>query len=1254
MKPLTRVFWSTLLLAFCSTASFAQEFTGHVRDASGAALAGANITVYNQLTNQEIKTKTTASGDYAVPYLKPGQYSVTAEMQGFEKQQRTNITLAADSTVAVDFALKVGSVSETVTVEAQEELLDTDNASRNETFSSKMVTEVPNNGRDVNMTATLSTSVNFFDVNDGSVTGTEYGSANFGGGWFTMSVNGGQYGGAFTLMDGMPNDSVAGSGPQLAQTLTSASMESVQDFKVIANAYDARYGNGSGGGFDTVIKTGTNALHGTVYEIMRRSWLNANPWITDYYANTPSAAANPAPQSTEDFYGFALDGPVVIPHIYDGRNKTFFFIQFDNRDQKTPGTTTDSVPDCATWNSAGQPCDFSNPATIGDFSKLYALGPTGSPVPVVLYDPLSGTPTNRNPFPNNIIPPCVGSTNRGPTGGACISPIAMKILSYFPAPNVAAPAGTNPYNDNYFAPWTSNAIVRNLMAKFDHNLTPADRVSLRGTLSLQRNGFANLFGGTFFPGPAGTGEGGDNRGWSIQPDWVHTFSPTLLLDVKASGGYADTEQHYTREGFSPATFGGGWTPALAAALGNFGTLFPQFNFTADGFSSLGATLPANVLSGTSFNFFPSLTWVKGKHTLHIGLDFRYRMEGFNGVPGGQGFQAPNFNVSNGWTQQDYQNSGLAFQGFDLASLLLGYADNGSTNIVVNRTYSSYYYAPFIQDDWKITSKLTLNLGLRYDYSPATTVRHNEQNYAFDTTTVNPVNSQINHALLPNHEAILGGFTFAGVDGNPRQAINTGKLGFQPRFGFAYAVDSKTVVRGGFEEMLTGPLLTYSSLIQDGLVGFSAQTTYIPSLNNMQTPNPIANIGNPFPNGITPISGSSLGLLTALGQNASFYDPNFKSQSYWGFSLGVQRQLSSHDILEVSYVGSKTYNLDQGNTNFTLGNDINLISPAWQKQCDQGFGGNPTICNNDLVPNPFYNVSAFGGAAAFSNAAPTISYGQLTRPLPAFGDIYEIVNNSRSWYNSLQTNVNHRWNNSLTLRAGWTWQKTLDAGAWADQRYNLRQRIVDPLDMTHKISISGVYNLPVGHGREFFGNDNRFVDAAIGGWELGSQYTFITGMPVTITGVDMHSYAKVPLEAENSIYTRAFAPCTNQWVQANNGSWSLQPVTGYVYSGTCDQYNFTLQPQYGITPNLEYTGIRARPTDLFDVNLSKFFDITERFKLQLRINAFNVLNHPQFGTVSEPYNGEWDTGPTDPNFGTYSKLAGSNNPRNLELNFKLLW
>lgn len=1250
MNSLRHLVLAVVILVISSAAAFGQEFTGHVKDTTGAVIPGATIIVHNQLTNQDLKTNTTAAGDYSVPYLTAGQYSLTAEKQGFQKEVRTNITLPADSTVAVDFVLKVGSVVESVTVKANELMLDTENANRNETFSSETVTEVPNNGRDVNMMAALSTSVNFFDVNDGSVTGTEYGSANFGGGWFTMSVNGGQYGGAFTLMDGLPNDSVAGSGPQLAQTLTTAPMESVEDFKVIANSYDARYGNGSGGGFDTVIKTGTNELHGNVYDIVRRTWMNANPWISDYYANTPSAAANPAPKSSEDFYGFALDGPVVIPHIYNGKNKTFFFLQYDYRDQKTPGTSTDSVPDCTTWNSTGQPCDFTNPATIGDFSNLYALGSDGSPVPIVLYDPLSGTPTNRNPFPNNMIPACVGNTQLGPTGGACINPVAMKILSYFPAPNVAAPAGTNPYNSNYFAPWTSDAVVRNIMGKFDHAFGSKDRFSLRGTLSLQRNGFANLFGGTFFPGPAGTGEGGDNRGWSIEPDWTHVFSPTLVLDVKASGGYADTEQHYTPQNFDPSVLGGGWSSGIVPELGTFGTLFPQVNFTADGFSSLGATLPANILSGTSINIFPSLTWVKGEHTFHIGLDYRYRMEGYIGVPGGQGFQAPNFQVGNGWTQQNYQNSGLAFQGFDLASFLIGYADYGNANIVVNRTYSNSYYAPYIQDDWKISRKLTLNLGLRYDYSPSPVVRRNEQNYAFNTTTVNPVDSQIDHSLLLNGGQILGGFTFAGVGGNPTQAIHTAKTGFQPRVGFAYLVTPKTVVRGGFEEMLTGPLLTYSSLVQDGLVGFSADTAYIPSLDNFQTPNPNANVGNPFPNGITPISGSSLGLLTALGQNATFYDPHFKSQNYWGYSLGVQQQLTSHDILDISYVGSRIYNLAQYNVNGTLGTNLNQISPSWQRQCDQGYGGDPTICNNDLVTSPFYNISAFNDATAFSNAASTISYGQLTRPLPAFGDIHEVVNNGRSWYNSLQTTVRHSWANSLTLQGGWTWQKTMDAGGWADQRYGLRERILDSLDMTHKVALLGVYYLPVGRGRTFLGNANRLADGVIGGWEFGSQYTFISGMPVTISGVDMNSYAKVPLQNEDPIYTRAFAPCTNQWIQDSSGAWSLQPVGGYIYSGTCNQSNFTLQPQYGVTPNLEYTGIRSRPTDLFDVNLSKFFQIKERFKLQFRINAFNVLNHPQFGTV--PY--EFDTGATDPTFGTYSKLAGSNNSRNMELQFRLLW
>jgi len=1244
MRPLNRAFLNALLVVFFSTGLFGQTFTGHVKDTTGAAVAGATVTIHNQLTNVDTPSRTTDAGTYTAPYLKPGLYSVSAEMNGFQKQTRTNISLDADSTVAVDFTMKVGAAGETVTVTADQVLLNTDNASRNDTFSSKAVTEIPNNGRNIDMTAVLSTSVNFFDVNNGSITGTETTNGAFGGGWYTMSVNGGQYGSAIVLMDGLTNDSVAGSGPALQQTLTTASMEAVEDFKVIANAYDARYGNGAGGGFDTTIKTGTNTLHGSVYEFARRGWLNANPWVTDYYANTPSAAANSAPESSEDFYGFALDGPVVIPQVYNGKNKTFFFIQYDEHKLKTPGTTTDSVPDCSSWNATGQACDFSNPNTIGDFSQLYALGPDGvSHVPIILYDPLSGTPTNRTPFAGNIIPPCVGTTNRSATGGGCVNPVAMKILSYFPAPNVAPPPGTNPYNSNYFAPWTSPTIVRNILAKFDHNFTNADRLSFHGSWYVNRNSFANLFGGTFFPGPSGNGEGGSSKGWSFQPDWVHTFSPTLLLNVRASGGYADTVQFYTRQGFNASTFGGGWTSSLVSQLGQFGTVFPNFNFTSDGLSSLGAQLPRNLISGTNFNLFPDLTWVKGKHTIHVGFDMRYRQQGYIGTPGGLGYVAPSFNIGNGWTQQNYQNSGLAFQGFDVASFLLGYADSGYTQPVVNRTYSSYYYAPFVQDDWKVTSKLTLNVGLRYDLSGSPTERHNSGNYAFDITSLNPVDAQINHALLPGGEPILGRFTFLGVDGNPRSSINLDKLGFQPRFGFAYAVNPKTVVRGGFEEMLTGFLITYTSLATDGLTGFSAFTNYVATLDNGQTPNPNGSLGNPFPQGLTPITGASTGALTALGQGASFNDPHFKEANYWGYSLGVQRQLSTHDILEVSYVGSRTYNLHTAD-------NINQISPAWSKQCDQGFGGTPDICNNDLVPSPFYNISGFDNASAFSNTATTISGGQLTRSLPAFGDIFKSVNDGKSWYNSLQTTLNHKWNNSLILRVGWTWQKTMDSGAWADQRYDIRQRVIDPLDMTHKVSVSGVYNLPVGRGRMFLGNAHRFVDGAVGGWELGSSYTFITGMPVTIAGVYQNSPPKVPLQKEDPIYTRAFAPCANQWLQASDGSWSLQPVTGYIYSGSCNQSDFTLIPQYGLNPNIEYTGIRSRPTQVFDVNLSKFFAITERVKFQLRLNAFNVLNHPEFGTV--PF--EYDTGATDPTFGTYSKLAGNNPPRNVELALKVLW
>jgi hypothetical protein len=248
-------------------------------------------------------------------------------------------------------------------------------------------------------------------------------------------------------------------------------------------------------------------------------------------------------------------------------------------------------------------------------------------------------------------------------------------------------------------------------------------------------------------------------------------------------------------------------------------------------------------------------------------------------------------------------------------------------------------------------------------------------------------------------------------------------------------------------------------------------------------------------------------------------------------------------------------------------------------------------------------------------------------------------------------VKHQWNNALTLNGSWNYSKTMDAGGWVDQRYGTRDRNLDWLDMTHKITIYGVYQLPAGRGRKFMGNANRLVDGAIGGWELGSQYTFVSGIPVGFGGVDINHLSKVPLSVEDPAHIRAFAACTDLWNQDSNGSWSLQPITGYYsYSGTCSQPDFTEIPEYGRTPNIIYSGIRARPTDLFDVNFSKNFAIWENAKLQLRVDAFNVLNHQQFGTAQW----EYDTGAGDNTFGDIGKLWGATPPRNLQVVLKLAW
>jgi hypothetical protein len=1173
-----------MLVGFSARIALGQEFTGRVSDPSGAAVPKARITVHNLLTNDVISTQTNETGVYTVPYLNPGQYSVRASAVGFDTLVKNNITLEVGKTGVVDFVLKIGSVATTVTVEANV-ALDMGKADRGEVVENTRVTELPLNGRDPEMLTILNAGVTW--------TGSPQWQRPFDSTQSNTSINGGGNGNNVLQIDGVSNDS--GNGNGIVGYVPP--VDAVQEFKIITNPYDAQYGRGQGGVEDVTLKSGTNKLHGDVYEFARRSWLDADTWRNDW-VNGQNPGSSPKGQHKLDQYGAELDGPVVLPHLYNGRDKSFFVVQFENWNEEVPSTMVTSVPD-PKW-------------LTGDFSNLsYWNG--SSYAPVTVYDPLtlhadgSGNLV-RDPFPGNIIP------------SGRINQVAQTLLSYYPKPNLTPPSGTNPFANNYATQNPTTDLYRNVLGKWDQNIGQKDRLAIRFGYwerweVRSENGM---------PGLAKSGaEPFGQHGPAFTTDWVHTFSPSLIFDLRGSvivrfNGWNNGPQNFPMNSI-------GWSSS------QLGTHMPYMNISE--FAYLG-NQGANIDVENSAALLPSVTWIKGNHTFHIGADLRDLQQARKSVEDG-----PNFWIDRQWTQSNYidsqwtQNSGNS-----IASMLLGYATSGGTSTVAQAYWTRHYLAPFIQDDWKVTRKLTLNLGIRYDINTPVVERHNRVDYAFDTNAVNPVDALVNHSLIPGGGQVKGAVTFTGVNGNPRSYYAQNWTNIQPRVGFAYAMTDKMVLRGGFGEMFKNPIPGGNTL------GWSSNTNFNSTYDGGKTP--ADTLSSPFPNGIVQPTGSSTGALTDLGQGPWFINPHYKTPGIWQYSFGLQQEFLKGDTVEISYVGSQGFNQDSSD-------NINHWDPKYVATCNIEMGGNRHICddaNPGYTTNPFQGIAAFAGSSYYN--ASTIQYGNLTRPYVAVGDNSEYqLNDGRTWYNSLQVTGVHRQGRNLTLHGTWTWSKLMDSGGYADQTYRVKARWIDGNDFTHRITLSGVYDLPVGRGRSMLGNINRIADAVIGGWELGSLYVYQTGNPWGApSGLEYLHNAWVPRTNEHTSGHNTIRG-VNGCVADTNGDTGLHTVeaNNWTSSHTCSQFDLVVRPEYAATQNVTYTGIRIPSDHQFDTNLSKNFAIREDLKAQFRLEAFNTLNHPLW---QEGYDG----GANNSTFGTIPKgpWGQSNLPRQVQLALKLMW
>ncbi|MBI1899352.1 MAG: TonB-dependent receptor [Acidobacteria bacterium] len=1192
-----KLYIAGLLLVLMAAVASAQEFratiSGHVLDASGAGVPNAKIEAVHVATNETASATSDAAGAYSIPFLRPGVYKLTATAQGFKQYVRENLTIEVGRLVGVNIPLELGQVTESINVTAEAAILETQTASRVGVVTTKQVSELPLNTRNPFMLGAMMSGVTF--------RGAAIWQRPFDNGAIAQwSVNGGRESNNEFLMDGAPNNGQAGTNNIAYVPIVDA----VQEFSVQQNSYDAQYGKTGGGVFNVVLKSGTNDFHATGWEFMRRKPLDANT-----FQNNSIGAERPA--HSLDQWGFQFEGPLVIPKLVrkDGPIKGFFLGSFEGYHELWPQFLRNSFPEPEMRE--------------GDFSKLTAANGQ----PVTIYNPFTtrfaanGDPI-REPFPGNRIP------------ASMISPVARAVTKYMPVPN-AKTSGVRYATQNLLNPeYPAVDNFYNLILKFDFNIGDKHRAFFRHASNDRTE---NRCTNGICSGPGMAGQQPFQRiNDAYVLDWIDTLSPSLVLNVRAS------HNRFIEKGFGRDNAGFDLTSlGLPASLINQlpgPTYFGRWDL--NGYASLGRYQSINITN--NYGLMGNVTKISGPHTLKFGVDLRrihYIQQNSGNIL--------RFLGETRWTQRLYnQSEPTAGDGY--ASFLIG-GVTGSSNYPLYPFNRWWYFAPYFQDDWKVSRNLTLNLGLRWDYNGPPDEKYDRTDRGFNAALASPLARQIPADMLaayPQLRDLKGGLQFAGVDGNPSIISKRDLNNWQPRIGAAYQISSRLVMRGGYGLYYMNPNNNYLQF-----AGFSNSTPLIASLDGARTLVSGGLLSNPFPNGINLPIGSSQGPLTFVGRNFTWFNENFHTPYVHQFSYGFQFQLSTNGTIDFSYVGSRTAGANSQR-------DFNIPNLDFRKQCNLQEGGSPIFCNQQIT-NPFRGIEAFQGTSMYT--AARISRYQLARPFPQFsGNLLEQGrNDSNIWYNSLQINYNHRMGRDLTLLANYTLSKMVERWGFNDPHADVQQQGLYYNDRPHFFKFSAVWDLPFGRGKRIGGDAAGLVNKLISGWTFSTYTQISAGEPNNLPGnvIMLKDPRTVGGDWDGTVdwkahQVRGWNPCVLR--QFDDGSIRPQQFSINRGCGT-DPANYAWLMTAGYAPR--YTPYRSgqiRKQSLFntDMALAKMTQITERLRFQFRAEAFNATNYYFFGRDSN-----FNTNPNDPNFGTLfpsQAWIGNGYPRQIQLGFKVFW
>jgi trimeric autotransporter adhesin len=1116
-----QAFMALLLCSFGFADAYYGGLRGTVADPAGQAIADAVVKLKNEATNVERTIATNSAGEYVFNSVDPASYTISVEAGGFKAITRQSVMVSTQQFLTLDFKMEIGMTTETVMVNLEVPLVESSNASNGQVIDTQKLQDLPNLGRNPFLFSKLNNNV-------AAVGDPRFNRFQDQSGSSQISIAGGPIRGNNYLIDGVPiTDSIN-------RAVIIPSIEATQEVKVQANTYDASMGRTGGGVFNTTLKSGSNRLHGSLLGYTRQTdWLANNFFL--------NRSGTPRPDTPFYNYGASFGGPVVLPKIYNGRNKTFFWIAAEGYRQKSPLTNAFAVPTALERK--------------GDFSQSFDKNGNL----VVITDPITG-----QRFAGNIIPQ------------SRLNAVGLAIAAAYPLPNKSGiPYSGNNYNGSDVLTDRADEGI----FKLDHQFTSW----WKANASYLHYGSKEP-GGNPLQSIAGTGSVSYllfRKADAFQVN--NTLLPTTTTVVNIGFGFNRFPNNTLdiSNGFDQTTLG--FPASYVSKLQK--KAFPAITMT--NFASLGTANsgPAVYYSRT---MMAGVSKAVGRQSLKAGFEFRSISVDFTDVSATNGA----FTFAN-----DFQSKN------DLVNLLMGYPSSGSVTATTRLATNVPYYAGYFQDDYRLTSYLTLNLGLRYEWEAGVSERNDHYAVGFDPNATNPLQATSGYPTK-------GGIMFAGQNGYPSTCCDYSNKKIAPRVGLAYALGSKTVLRLGYGTFFAPITFTNNAGYAPG---YTQTTTYVASNDGLKTP--AGTLSNPFPSGVLQPAENSAGYLTGVGSSLTTWYQGSKSPIVHQYSFDIQRELPWQIGVQAGYVGSLSHHLLPGGTK-----NVNQLPDAYLALGSQLTGS---------VANPYFGK---GGAGVIGSS--TVAYNQLLRPFPEFGAVNVYDYTSHAKYDSVILKAQKRLGDGLTFLTTYTWSKNEDS-TWAASNflnasptapqdiYNLKSEWSRSItDIPHRFTMAASYDLPVGK-EKLLSINNRVVNLFVGNWSFNTITTLQSGSPLAISQ-NTNNNSKIGTSVQRPNLT-GVDPC-------KSGS-PVDRLNNYI-----DPAGFNTAPAFTFGNAPRTLACLSPGLANWDISLFKSFPVGERVSLQFRAEALNAFNTPQFRAPNMAFGNS--------NFGKITQQA--NYPRYLQL------